>query len=47
LKGRREHNIRMDLREMVLEFVDWMHLAEDMDQWGVFVNTVIDFQVGN
>jgi hypothetical protein len=31
-KGRWEDNIRMDLREIVWEGVDWMHLAEDWYQ---------------
>jgi hypothetical protein len=26
-------NIRMDLREMWWEAVEWMHLAQDGDQW--------------
>jgi hypothetical protein len=24
----------MDLREIGLEHVDWIHLAQDKDQWG-------------
>jgi hypothetical protein len=28
-----EDNITMDLREMLWEVVDWIHLAQDMDQW--------------
>jgi hypothetical protein len=31
-RRRREVNIRLDLREMWLEVVDWMHLAQDRDQ---------------
>jgi hypothetical protein len=27
-----EDNVRMDLRELGREGVDWMHLAEDRDQ---------------
>jgi len=27
-----EYNIKMDLREIVCECVDWMHLAQDSDQ---------------
>jgi len=26
-------NIRMDLRETGWKCVNWMHLAQDMDQW--------------
>jgi hypothetical protein len=28
-----EDNIRMDLRQIAWKGVDWMHLAEDRDQW--------------
>jgi len=35
----------MDLREIVLEGVDWMQLAQDRDQWRVLVNTVMNFWV--
>jgi hypothetical protein len=31
-RRRLEYNIRMDLREMRWEFVDWKHLAQDWDQ---------------
>jgi hypothetical protein len=30
---RRADNIRMDLREIGLEGVYWIHLAQDRDQW--------------
>jgi hypothetical protein len=30
---RLEDNIRMDLGEIGQEGVDWMHLAQDRDQW--------------
>jgi hypothetical protein len=32
-RRRWEDNIRMDLREIGWEDVDWMHLAQDGDQW--------------
>jgi hypothetical protein len=28
-----EDNIRLDHREMAGEGVDWMHMAQDRDQW--------------
>jgi hypothetical protein len=31
-RRRWEDNIRMDLREIWWEIVDWMHMAEDRDQ---------------
>jgi hypothetical protein len=41
--GRRwEDNIRMDLREIESEFVDWMRLAQDKDQSRTVVNTVMN-----
>jgi hypothetical protein len=39
-----ENNIRMDLQEIGWEGVDWMHLAQDRDQWQALVNTVYTFQ---
>jgi hypothetical protein len=39
-----EDNIRMDLREIVWDGVDWMYLAEDRDQWWAIVNMVITFR---
>jgi hypothetical protein len=35
----------MDLREKVLGGVDWIHLAQDRDQWRAFVNMVMNLQV--
>jgi hypothetical protein len=36
--------IIMDLREIVWESVDWMHLAEDRDYCRALVNTVMNPQ---
>jgi hypothetical protein len=33
-------NIKMDLREIGWDGMDWIDLAEDKDQWRVLVNTV-------
>jgi hypothetical protein len=38
-------DIRMDLREMGWEGVDWMHLAQDKDQWQALVNTIMNLWV--
>jgi hypothetical protein len=42
-----EDNIRMDLKnkETGWEGVDWMHLAQDRDQWQAAVNTVVNLSV--
>jgi len=40
-----EDNIRMDLREVLWEGVDWVHLTQDMDHWGAVVNTVMNLRV--
>jgi hypothetical protein len=32
----------MELREIGWEGVDWMHLAQDRDQWRALVNTVMN-----
>jgi hypothetical protein len=39
-RRRWEGNIRIDLREAGWKSVDWMHLAQDRDQWRPVVNTV-------
>jgi hypothetical protein len=38
---RRKDNIGMDLRENM----DWIHLAQDIDQWWALVNTVMNLRV--
>jgi hypothetical protein len=40
-RRRWDDNIRMDLRG----FVDWIHLAQDRDQWRAVVNTVMNLRV--
>jgi hypothetical protein len=37
-RRRREDNIKMDIREIVLGGMCWIHLAQDRDQWGVPIN---------
>jgi hypothetical protein len=44
-RHRFDDNIRMDLREIGWEVVDWIHLAEDRDQWLAVVKTVLNFMV--
>jgi hypothetical protein len=38
-------NIKMDLREIEWNGVDWIELAQDRDQWRALVNTVINLRV--
>jgi len=37
----------MSLKEIVSEGMDWIHLAQDRDQWQSFVNTVTNFRCHN
>jgi hypothetical protein len=38
-------DIRMYLREIVRERVDWIHLAQDRYKWRALVNTVTNLRV--
>jgi hypothetical protein len=38
-------NIKMDLREIRWDGVDWIDRAEDRDQWKALVNTVLNLRV--
>jgi hypothetical protein len=40
-----EDNIRMDLREIRWEVVNWVHLDQFLDQWQAVVNTVMNLGV--
>jgi len=44
-RHRWEDNIRMDLRELGWEGVDWIHLAQDRHQWWTLVKTVMNVWV--
>jgi hypothetical protein len=47
--GRPRHrwvdNIKIDLREIVWDGMDWIVLAQDRDQWRALVNTVMILRV--
>jgi hypothetical protein len=40
-----EDNITMDLRVKGWEGVDWIHLAQDKDQWQALVNMLMNLWV--
>jgi hypothetical protein len=40
-----EDNIRMDVKETVWRFVDWIHLAEDRNQWRAPGNAVMKLRI--
>jgi hypothetical protein len=43
--SRWEDNIRMDLKEIGWEGVDWIGMAQDRGQWWVVVSTVMNLRV--
>jgi hypothetical protein len=44
-RRRWEDNIKMDIKEIGWEYVDWIHLAQDRDRWRALVNTVMNLRV--
>jgi hypothetical protein len=38
-------NIKMDIREIRWDGVDWIDMAQDGDQWKALVNTVLNLRV--
>jgi hypothetical protein len=38
-------NIKMDLREIGWDDMDWIDLAHDRDQWRALVNTIMNLRV--
>jgi hypothetical protein len=44
-RRRWEDNIKIELREIGIDGVNWIRLAQDRVQWRAFVNTVMDLQV--
>jgi hypothetical protein len=44
-RHRWEDNIKMDLREIGIDGVNWIRLAQNRVQWWAFVNTVMNLWV--
>jgi len=44
-RRRWEDDVRMYLMEIEWERIDWIHLAQDRDQWQAFVNMVLNLQL--
>jgi hypothetical protein len=44
-RRRWEYNINMDFREIGIDGVNWIQLAQDMVQWRTCVNTVMNLRV--
>jgi hypothetical protein len=40
-----EDNIKMDLRKIGWDGIDWIDLAQDRDQWRALVKMVMNLQV--
>jgi hypothetical protein len=38
-------NIKMDLREIEWDGIDWIDLAQDRDQWRALMNTLMNLRV--
>jgi hypothetical protein len=41
----RSGNIKIDLKEIGWDDMDWINLAQDRNQWRALVNTVMDLRV--
>jgi hypothetical protein len=39
------NNIKIDLREIGWDDIDWIDLAQDRDQWKALVNAVMNLRV--
>jgi hypothetical protein len=44
-RRRRVNNVKMYIRELGWDGMDWIDLAQDRDQWRALVNTVMNLQV--
>jgi hypothetical protein len=46
-RSRWEDNIKIDLKEIGYVGVDWIHLAQDREQWRALVSTVMKLRIPN
>jgi hypothetical protein len=44
-RRRRKDKSKMGLKEKGWDGVDWIHMAQDRDQWRALVNTVLNLRV--
>jgi len=44
-RRRWEDNIKIDLREVECEYMDWIELAQDRDRWWSLVDVVMNLRV--
>ena len=44
-RHRGEDNIKMDIKEIGRDDVEWMNIAQEKVKWQAFVNTVMNFWV--
>jgi hypothetical protein len=44
-RRRSEENIKVDLREIGWSVIDWVHQAQDRDQWRALADTEINLLV--
>jgi hypothetical protein len=44
-RSRWEDNIKMNLKEVRMQVVDWIHVAQVEDRWRTLVNTVMNLRV--
>jgi hypothetical protein len=38
-------NIKINLKQMGWDVMDWIHLVQDRDQWRALVNTIMNLRV--
>jgi hypothetical protein len=46
-RHRWKDNSNMDLKTIGYEVADWIHMAQDRDQWWALVNTIINLQLAS